>query len=62
LAAGRLAQVIDASFGGFDVFMKVLSATTVSQFGSCWGWLVLVGGALKVVKTANAVVPFNMGQ
>ena len=59
---GRLAQMIDASFGGYDEFRKQLSATTVSQFGSGWGWLVADHGALKVVKTANAEVPFTKGQ
>jgi Fe-Mn family superoxide dismutase len=58
----KLAQMIDASFGSFDNFRKELSATTVSQFGSGWGWLVLDGGALKIVKTANAEVPFTKGQ
>jgi len=59
---GKLAQMIDASFGSFDEFKKQLSATTVSQFGSGWGWLVADAGALKVVKTANAEVPFTKGQ
>jgi Fe-Mn family superoxide dismutase len=60
--AGRIAQMIDASFGSYDNFRKELSATTVSQFGSGWGWLVQDGGALKVVKTGNAEVPFTKGQ
>jgi len=59
---GPLAQLIDASFGNYDNFRKELSATTVSQFGSGWGWLVQDGGALKVVKTGNAEVPFTKGQ
>ncbi len=59
---GKLAQMIDASFGSFDAFRKELATTTVSQFGSGWGWLVLDGGALKVVKTSNAEVPFTKGQ
>ena len=59
---GKLATMIDAAFGGYDNFRKELSATTVSQFGSGWGWLVVDGGALKVVKTANAEVPFTRGQ
>ncbi len=59
---GKLAQLIDAAFGDYDAFKKELSTTTVSQFGSGWGWLVLDGGALKVVKTANAEVPFTKGQ
>ena len=59
---GKLATMIDAAFGGYDNFRKELSATTVSQFGSGWGWLVVDGGTLKVVKTANAEVPFTKGQ
>ena len=60
--AGKLMELIDSSFGGFDNFKKELSATTVSQFGSGWGWLVQDGGALKIVKTSNAEVPFTKGQ
>jgi superoxide dismutase, Fe-Mn family len=60
--SGRLAQMIDAAFGSHDEFRKQFSATTVSQFGSGWGWLVVDGGALKVVKTGNAEVPFTKGQ
>lgn len=59
---GRIAQMIEASFGGFDNFKKEFSATTVSQFGSGWGWLVVDGDALKIVKTGNADVPFTKGQ
>jgi Fe-Mn family superoxide dismutase len=60
--SGKLATMIDAAFGSYDNFRKELSATTVSQFGSGSGWLVVDGGALKVVKTANAEVPFTKGQ
>ena len=59
---GKVGQMIEASFGGYDNFRKEMSATTVSQFGSGWGWLVVDGGALKVVKTGNAEVPFTRGQ
>ena len=60
--SGQLAQMIDAAFGNYDEFREQFSATTVSQFGSGWGWLVVDGGALKVVKTGNAEVPFTKGQ
>ena len=60
--SGQLAQMIDQAFGSYDEFKKQLSATSVSQFGSGWGWLVVDGGALKVVKTPNAEVPFTKGQ
>jgi Fe-Mn family superoxide dismutase len=60
--SGKVGQMIDAAFGNYDNFKKELSATSVSQFGSGWGWLVLDGDALKIVKTANAEVPFTKGQ
>jgi Fe-Mn family superoxide dismutase len=59
---GKIAQMSDAPFGSYVNFRKVFSATTVSLFGSGWGWLVLDGGALKVVKTGNAEVPFTERQ
>jgi superoxide dismutase, Fe-Mn family len=59
---GRLAELIDAGFGSFDSFKKEFTQTCVTQFGSGWGWLVLDNGALKVVKTGNAEVPFTKGQ
>ena len=58
----KLAQMIDAGFGSFDNFRKEFAQACVTQFGSGWGWLVADGGALKVVKTANAEVPFTKGQ
>ena len=59
---GRLAQMIESDLGGFDNFKKEFAATTVSQFGSGWGWLAVEGGKLKLVKTGNAEVPFTKGQ
>ncbi len=60
--SGKIAQLIDAAFGSYDGFRKEFSATTVAQFGAGWGWLVLEKGALKIVKTGNAEVPFTQGQ
>jgi Fe-Mn family superoxide dismutase len=59
---GKLATMIDSDLGGYDNFKKEFAATTVSQFGSGWGWLVADGGKLKIVKTGNADVPFTKGQ
>jgi Fe-Mn family superoxide dismutase len=59
---GKIADKINESFGSFDEFKKQLSATTVGQFGSGWGWLVAdAAGKLKVVKTGNAEVPMTQG-
>ena len=56
-----LLQAIDESFGSFEIFRKQFAQVTVSQFGSGWGWLVKVDGALKIVKTGNAETPLTMG-
>jgi len=56
-----LKQRIEASFGSVDACKKELASAAVSQFGSGWAWLVLDGGKLKVVKTANAEVPLTTG-
>lgn len=55
-----LKENIEASFGSVDACKEELARAAVSQFGSGWGWLVLDGGKLKVVKTANAEVPLTM--
>ena len=60
--SGKIVPMIDAAFGSYDNFKKELSTACVTQFGSGWGWLVQEGGALKVVKTPNAEVPFTKGQ
>ena len=60
--SGKIAEMIEKAFGGYNKFKKELSATTVSQFGSGWGWLVQEGATLKVVKTGDAEVPLTKGQ
>ena len=59
---GALRDQIASAFGSVDKFRKEFSEAAVTQFGSGWAWLVADGGKLKVVKTANADVPFTSGQ
>lgn len=59
---GKLAGMIDTAFGSFDNFKKEFATITVSQFGTGWGWLVLDGGELKVVKSGDAELPLTKGQ
>ena len=59
---GAIAAKIDAAFGSFDNFKKEFQNAALTQFGSGWAWLVAEGGALKIVKTPNAEVPFTKGQ
>jgi superoxide dismutase, Fe-Mn family len=61
-ARGALAQKIDAAFGSYDKFKAEFTNTAVAQFGSGWAWLVAEGGAVKLVKTANAENPMTKGQ
>jgi Fe-Mn family superoxide dismutase len=56
-----LKKMMEASFGSVDACIKEWSAAAVGQFGSGWAWLVLDGGKLNVVKTANAELPLTQG-
>jgi Fe-Mn family superoxide dismutase len=56
-----LKQKIEADFGSLEACKKELAAAAVSQFGSGWAWLVLDGGKLKTMKTANAETPLTIG-
>jgi Fe-Mn family superoxide dismutase len=56
-----LKQKMEASFGSVEACKKELVNVAVSQFGSGWAWLALDDGKLKVVKTANAEVPWTTG-
>jgi superoxide dismutase, Fe-Mn family len=59
---GRLLDMIEKSFGGFEKFRDAFTAAAVAQFGSGWVWLVQDGAALKVIKTSNADTPIAHGQ
>ncbi len=51
--SGKLAEAITATFGGFDEFKAKFEAAGLGRFGSGWAWLVVNGGKLEVVSTAN---------
>jgi Fe-Mn family superoxide dismutase len=50
---GKLADDINSAFGGFDSFKEKFEAGGVGRFGSGWVWLVVNGGKLEIVSTAN---------
>jgi Fe-Mn family superoxide dismutase len=60
--SGEIAERIEQDFKGYDAFAEAFSAAAVGQFGSGWAWLVLDGGALKIVGTANADTPLVHGK
>lgn len=60
--SGRMLDRINESFGDWDKFRKAFAETTVSQFGTGWGWLVTdKKGRLSIVKTGDADVPMTQG-
>lgn len=62
LPVGRLLDLINTSFGGFDEFKNAFVTAAVAQFGSGWVWLVQEGITLKIAKTSNADTPIAHGQ
>ncbi len=57
--SGRLAELVDQSFGGYDKLKEQLAATAIGQFGSGWGWLCFEGGKLTLRRTPNAETPIT---
>ena len=55
--SGKLASMIDASFGSLDEFKKQFIASATGNFGSGWTWLVKEGDGLKIVNTDDADTP-----
>ncbi|MEO5340646.1 MAG: superoxide dismutase [Fe] [Magnetococcus sp. MYC-9] len=60
---GDLAKAIDQAFGSFAQFKEKFTATSVTTFGSGWGWLVKSGdGSLELMSTSNAGTPATSGK
>jgi superoxide dismutase, Fe-Mn family len=51
--SGKLADDLKAAFGSFDAFKEKFEAAGMGRFGSGWAWLVVNGGKLEIVSTAN---------
>ena len=60
-AQGALAARIRTDFGDEAGFAAAFKAAANGHFGSGWAWLVLDGGALRIVTTANADTPIVHG-
>ena len=59
---GELAAHIKTDLGGYESFAAKFAAAATGQFGSGWAWLVLDGGKLAIITTANADTPVAHGQ
>ncbi|MGI8403302.1 MAG: superoxide dismutase [Thermomicrobiales bacterium] len=60
--SGALATAINETFGGVEGLKEKVNAAGAARFGSGWTWLVVDGGNLKVVSTANQDSPLSDGQ
>jgi superoxide dismutase, Fe-Mn family len=60
--SGALGDAINAAFGGLDQLKAAINDAGAKRFGSGWSWLVVDGGQLKVLSTANQDSPFMDGQ
>ena len=59
---GDLAAAIQRDLGGFDKFKEEFSKAAATRFGSGWAWLVVKGGKLSVLSTANQDSPLMTGE
>ncbi|PYO69763.1 MAG: superoxide dismutase [Gemmatimonadetes bacterium] len=59
---GALADAITKTFGTVAKFKELLSAAATGRFGSGWAWLVVSGGSLEVLSTANQDSPLMDGK
>jgi Fe-Mn family superoxide dismutase len=57
---GKLADLINKTFGSFEAFKEQFSKTAIGTFGSGWGWLVKnADGSIAITSTSNAGTPMT---
>ena len=59
---GEVAEAINSKFGSFDDFKTKFTNAAITRFGSGWGWLVVSGGELEIMSTANQDSPLSEGK
>jgi len=60
---GELADAINETFGSFENFREEFTKTSVTTFGSGWGWLVKTNeGKLELASTIGAGNPMTEGK
>ena len=58
---GAIGEQIKKDFGSFEDFKKAFNDAGLKQFGSGWAWVVIEGGKLKILSTANQDSPISLG-
>jgi Fe-Mn family superoxide dismutase len=61
-ARGRVAELIEDSFGSQRTFGQLFVTVAGDQFGSGWAWVVLDGDRLRITATSNAETPLTTRQ
>lgn len=57
---GKLADLINKTFGSFEQFKQEFTQTAINTFGSGWAWLVQdKDKSLKIISTSNAGTPMT---
>jgi len=57
---GKLADLINKTFGSFETFKEQFTKTAIGTFGSGWAWLVKnTDGTLAITSTSNAGTPMT---
>ncbi len=57
--SGEVGDLLTRDFGGWEKFRQAFINAGMGRFGSGWVWLVLDGGALKIIDTPNAETPLT---
>ena len=60
--SGSLGDAIGSTFGGAEALKAQINDAGVKRFGSGWTWLVVDGGSLAVMSTANQDSPLSEGK
>lgn len=55
---GALLTLVNDTFGSFEALQAKFGEAAAARFGSGWAWLVVKGGALSIVSTANQDSPW----
>ena len=58
---GDIGAAINSTFGGFADFREQFANAGINRFGSGWAWLVVNGGKLEIISTANQDSPLMQG-
>lgn len=62
IPSGKVFEVINKTFGGFEKFKEKFSLAALGRFGSGWAWLVVDGNKLEIMDTPNQDSPLSEGK